>query len=94
MNEQLSTAQQRAYSQKSSIKRETEKHRCLSYENQRQSRSLLRTVFGPRITCGFPGGSAVKNSPANAADVGLIPKDHPLEKEMATHSSIFDWEIP
>ena len=36
----------------------------------------------------------VKNPPANAVDVGLIPKDHPLEKEMATHSSIFDWEIP
>ena len=72
--EQLSTAQQRAYSQKSRIKRETEKLRCLSFENQCQSRSLLRIVFGPRITCGFPGGSAVKNLPANTGDTGLIPK--------------------
>ena len=73
-NEQLSTAQQRAYPQKRRIKRGTEKLRCLSYENQCQSRPLLRTAFGPRITCGFPGGSAVKNLPANTGDAGLIPK--------------------
>ena len=35
----------------------------------------------------------VKSLPANAGDVGLIPKI-PLEKEMATHSSILAWEIP
>jgi hypothetical protein len=35
----------------------------------------------------------VKSLPANAGDVGLIPKI-PLEKEMATHSSIPAWEIP
>ena len=37
---------------------------------------------------GFPGGSAIKNPPANAGDVGLIPgwKD-PLEEEMATQYS-------
>ena len=72
--EQLSTAQQRAYPQKRRIKRGTEKLRCLSYENQCQSRPLLRTAFGPRITCGFPGGSAVKNLPANTGDAGLISK--------------------
>ena len=39
---------------------------------------------------GFPGGSAVKNLPANAGDWGLIPRgqEDPLEKEMATHPSI------
>ena len=38
---------------------------------------------------GFPGDSVVKNLPANAEVTGLILglKD-PLEKEMATHSSI------
>ena len=41
----------------------------------------------------FPGGSVVKNSPAIAGDVGLIPRSQ-LEKEMATHSSILAWEIP
>ena len=40
----------------------------------------------------------VKNLPANAGDLrdmGLIPEsEDPLEEEMATHSSIFAWEIP
>ena len=36
----------------------------------------------------------VKNLPANAGDVGLIPgSGDPLEKEMATHSSTLAWEI-
>ena len=36
-----------------------------------------------------------KNSPANAGDMGSIPgQEDPLEKEMATHSSILAWEIP
>ena len=44
---------------------------------------------------GFAGGSMVKNLPANAGDVGLIPElGDPLEKEMATHFSILAWEIP
>ena len=44
---------------------------------------------------GFSDGSLGKNSPANAGDEGLIPaQEDPLEKEMATHSSIFAWEIP
>ena len=46
----------------------------------------------------------VKNPPANAGDTGLIPRSGnllsflvdclPLEKEMATHSSILPREIP
>ena len=37
----------------------------------------------------FPGGSVVKNLPANAGDSGLIPGSRrSLEKEMATHSNI------
>ena len=47
---------------------------------------------------GFPGGSVVKNTPANAGNTGdkdSIPvlKD-PLEEEMATCSSILGWAIP
>ena len=42
---------------------------------------------------GFPGGSAVKNLPADAGDVGLGRED-PLEKGLATHSSILVWRIP
>ena len=46
---------------------------------------------------GFPGGSVIKNLPANARDMGSIQclgQKDPLEKEMATHSSILAWEIP
>ena len=43
---------------------------------------------------GFPGGSLVKNLPGNAGDVGSIPgQEGPLEKEIATHSSIVAWEM-
>ena len=36
---------------------------------------------------GFPGGSVVKNPPANAGDTGpSLGREDPLEKEMATHS--------
>ena len=38
---------------------------------------------------GFPGGSVVKNWPANAGIVGDL-----LEKAMATHSSTLAWKIP
>ena len=37
----------------------------------------------------------IKNVPANSGDTGSIPgSEDPLEKEMATHSSILAWEIP
>ena len=46
----------------------------------------------------FPGGSVVKNLPANAADTGdtgsSLGQEDPLEEEMATHSSTLAWEIP
>ena len=38
------------------------------------------------VLWGFPGGSVVKNAPANAADTGLTPgSGRSLEKEMAIH---------
>ena len=41
------------------------------------------------------GGSVVKNLPANAGDTGsILGSRSPLEKKMATHSSILAWEIP
>ena len=37
----------------------------------------------------------VKNPPANAGDTGsILGWEDPLEKEMATHSSILAWKIP
>ena len=46
-------------------------------------------------TSGFPGGSVVKNLPAvQETWARSLGQDDPLEKEMATHSSILAWEIP
>ena len=40
----------------------------------------------------------IKNLPANAGDAGdlvlSLGQEDPLEKEMATHSSILAWRIP
>ena len=48
------------------------------------------------IPMNFSGGSLVKNSLASAGDAGsILCQEGPLEKEMATHSSILRaWEIP
>ena len=45
---------------------------------------------------GFLSGSVVKNLPASAGDTGVqsLSREHLLEKEMATHSSILAWEVP
>ena len=39
----------------------------------------------------FPHSSVGKESACNAGDLGW---EDPLEKEMATHSSILTWRIP
>ena len=44
---------------------------------------------------GFPGGSVLKNVPAKQeTQVWSLGQENPLEKEMATHSSILAWKIP
>ena len=40
---------------------------------------------------GFPGGSDGKESACNEGDMGW---EDPLEKGVATHSSILAWRIP
>ena len=43
---------------------------------------------------GFPGGSVVKNPPAmQETGVRSLGREDPLEREMATHSSILAWDI-
>ena len=46
---------------------------------------------------GFPGGSVVKNPPANAETqetrVRSLVWEDPLWEEMATHSRILTWEM-
>ena len=47
------------------------------------------------VLTGFPGGSVLKNPPANARDPGLIPRlGRSPEEEMAIPSGILAWEIP
>ena len=42
-----------------------------------------------------PGGSEVKASAHDEGDPGsILGSEDPLEKEMATHSSILAWRIP
>ena len=44
---------------------------------------------------GFTSGSVVKNLPAmKEMQIWSLGQEDPLEKEMATHSSILDWKIP
>ena len=44
---------------------------------------------------GFPSGSVIKNPCATQdTPVQSLGQEDPLEKEMATHSSILGWEIP
>ena len=50
---------------------------------------LLRTLWS------FPGGSVVENPPAKqTTQVQSLSREDPLQKEMATHSSILAWKIP
>ena len=49
----------------------------------------------PLHLLGFPGGSVVKNPPANAETwVRSLGQEDPLEKKTATHSSILAWKTP
>ena len=50
------------------------------------------SIGSPPLGLGFPGGSVVKNPPANEGAVGdsgsTLGQEDPLEKEMVTYSSI------
>ena len=63
----------------------------------RGRRYSLRPIYLAKVKrfMAFPGGSVVKNLPANAGDTGLIRGSgrYP-EDSLATHSSILAWRIP
>ena len=42
---------------------------------------------------GFPCSSIGKESACSAGDLGSLGWQDPLEKEMATHSSVLSWKI-
>ena len=57
---------------------------------------LLACFESPcRLLWGFSGASTVKNPPAvQEMQVQSLGRENPLEKGLATHSSILAWEIP
>ena len=53
------------------------------------------STFKVCVCWDFPGDSDSKESPAKQeTQVQFLGQEHPLEKEMATHSSILAWRIP
>ena len=54
--------------------------------------NLFEGLYSPIM--GFPGGSVVKNLPALEMRIQSLGREDPLEKDMATHSSIHAWRIP
>ena len=64
-------------------------------KESRQSKSKERQLHGLQTTLGFLGGSGVKNPPAvRETRVLSLSGEDPLEKEMASRSSILAWKIP
>ena len=54
----------------------------------------IHTSRGPVAGEGLPVDSVVKNLPSGEETwVQFLGQDNALEKEMATHSSIFAWKI-
>ena len=63
----------------------------------KQPFSTPQYMFRKSITLirGFPGDSDSKESPCNSGNPSLIPgSGRPLQKGMASHSSILAWRIP
>ena len=58
-----------------------------------QTPYVIHIIESLTLNSGFPGGSVVKNPPANAGDSSL-GGEYPLEEDIATHSSILAWRIP
>ena len=68
---------------------------CISYMQFKDNSNEYTCKTETNGFRGSPGGSCIKNLPANAGDLGsILGQDEPLEKEMATHSSILAWRIP
>ena len=58
----------------------------------------MNVIARSALIWGFPGGTVIKNLPANAGDTGdacqSLGWEDPLQESMATHSSILAWRIP
>ena len=62
-------------------------------EGQTVAAVKIRTRITVGLRGGFPGSSHGQESAYNAGNLGSVPGSDPLEKGMATHSSIFVWKI-
>ena len=63
--------------------------------NNRFPIGVITEILLSTVSMGFPGGSVVKNLPAKQETrVRSLGQEDPLEKEMATHSTILAWKIP
>ena len=73
---------------------------CLNFQLHEAVLIPLLSLFShfrilAALSLGFPGGSVVKNLPAKqGTQIWSLRWENPLEKEMATHSSILTWRIP
>ena len=56
--------------------------------------SVLILIYLPVLSLSFPGGTVVKNPPANAEDMNSLGWEDLLEEEMATHPRIPADKIP
>ena len=60
--------------------------------------SVRPSLCTTQAVVGFPGGSVVKNLPANAGDAGdlglILGSGTSMEEGIATHSSVLAWRIP
>ena len=53
---------------------------------------VSENIYNCALTSWWPGGSVGKESACNVGDPGSLPGwEDPLEKEMATYSSILPW---
>ena len=70
----------------------------LNFFSSNNYSSLSISLYRDMYTWGFPGGSAVNNLPTiqqmQKSQIRSLGQEDPLEKGMATYSSILPWEIP
>ena len=61
----------------------------------KNGKNTMKQKVGSLKRLGCPGGSSIKNLPAmEETQVQSLGQEDPLEKKMATHSSILGWRTP
>ena len=79
-----------------SVNKQNNRHTLIEFPT-RELHIILSAPDLKKLLWVFPGGTVVKNPPANAGDtgdVGPIPVSGRSPEEMAIHCSILAWKIP